>query len=106
MRQARERVLKLWVDWQQVAHVSFLFEWCWDCRLTRGDGDRELADALCLFGLEGTVMPKMEEGRVTETPVEARAGFLDRPVSWVLVASVALVVVAFAIIYGGFFGKA
>ena len=50
-------------------------------------------------------MPKMEDGHITETPVEARAGFLDRPVAWVLITSVALVVVGFAAVYGGFFGK-
>jgi len=50
-------------------------------------------------------MPKMENGHITETPVEARAGFLDRPVVWVLISSIALVVVAFVSIYGGFFGK-
>ena len=41
-------------------------------------------------------MAKMEDGHVTETAVEARAGFLDRPVAWVLITSITLVVVAFA----------
>lgn len=50
-------------------------------------------------------MPKMENGHITETPVEARAGFLDRPVAWVLITSITLVVVAFVSIYGGFFGQ-
>jgi len=49
-------------------------------------------------------MPNIENGHITETPVEARAGFLDRPVAWVLITSITLVVVAFASIYGGFFG--
>ena len=49
-------------------------------------------------------MAKMEDGHITETAVEARAGFLDRPVAWVLITSITLVVVAFASIYGGFFG--
>jgi hypothetical protein len=41
-------------------------------------------------------------GRKVETAVEARAGFLDRPVLVVLVASTALVAVAFVVV--GFFG--
>ena len=43
-----------------------------------------------------------ENGQIVETPVEARAGFLDRPVLVVLVVSVIAVVVAFALIYAGF----
>ena len=45
-----------------------------------------------------------EEGRTVETPVEARQGFLDRPVLAVLVVSVALLLVLYAFIYFGFFG--
>jgi len=40
-------------------------------------------------------MPKIEDGHITETPVEARAGFLDRPVVWVLGGGLVL---------GGYFG--
>jgi len=43
-------------------------------------------------------------GRKVETAVEARAGFLDRPVLVVLVASVILVTVIFALVGFGFFG--
>ena len=43
-------------------------------------------------------------GRTVETPVEARQGFLDRPVLVVLVASLSLVLVLYALIYMGFFG--
>ena len=50
-------------------------------------------------------MPKMKNGHVTETAVKARADFLDRPVVSVLITSITLVVVAFASIYGGFFGE-
>jgi hypothetical protein len=39
-------------------------------------------------------------GQIIETPVEARAGFLDRPVLWVLLASIGLVIVVFGL-YGG-----
>ena len=42
-----------------------------------------------------------QNGRTVETAVEARAGFLDRPVFVVLVASVAAVVVAFFLTYLG-----
>jgi hypothetical protein len=44
-----------------------------------------------------------EHGRTVETPVEARAGFLDRPVLVVLVASTVLVCVLFALVYFGYF---
>ena len=40
---------------------------------------------------------------VVETPVEARAGFLDRPVLFVLVVSVALALAALALSYAGVF---
>ena len=44
-----------------------------------------------------------EKGRTVESPVEARAGFLDRPVLVVLLTSLALVCILFALIYAGFF---
>ena len=44
---------------------------------------------------------RMEDGHIVETPVEARAGFLDRPVLAVLVVSTTLVIVAFALTYLG-----
>ena len=46
-----------------------------------------------------------EAGRIVETPVEARAGFLDRPVLVVLVVSTVLVVGALALTYFGFWGS-
>ena len=46
-----------------------------------------------------------EQGRTVETPVESRQGFLDRPVLVVLVASVALVLIGFALVYMGFFSS-
>ena len=42
-----------------------------------------------------------EQNHVVESAVEARAGFLDRPVLVVLVASCVLVVVAFILTYAG-----
>jgi hypothetical protein len=45
-----------------------------------------------------------EHGHTVESPVEARAGFLDRPVLVVLVTSVALVCAIFALVYLGYFG--
>ena len=50
-------------------------------------------------------MPTKEHGRIVETAVEARAGHRDRPVAVVLVASTACMVVAFAVIYFGFFNS-
>ena len=45
-----------------------------------------------------------EQGRTVESPVEARAGFLDRPVLIVLVASLALILLLYGLIFFGFFG--
>ena len=45
-----------------------------------------------------------DEPRIVETPVEARQGFLDRPVLVVLVVSLFLVIVFFMPVYAGFFG--
>jgi hypothetical protein len=45
-----------------------------------------------------------EIGQKVETAVEARAGFLDRPVLVVLAVSVALVVGCFGMVFFGFFG--
>jgi hypothetical protein len=44
-----------------------------------------------------------KNGRTVEGPVEARAGFLDRPVLLVLVASLVLVCGLYALIYMGYF---
>jgi hypothetical protein len=46
---------------------------------------------------------RREGGHVVETPVEARAGFLDRPVLAVLVVSTVLVVGLFAVLYLAYF---
>jgi hypothetical protein len=46
-------------------------------------------------------MPTEERGRVVETAVEARAGFLGRPVLLVLVVSIVLVIAAFGLAYLG-----
>jgi hypothetical protein len=42
-------------------------------------------------------------GRTVETAIEARGGFLDRPVLAVLLVSTLLVIVLFAVIYAGYF---
>ncbi len=44
-----------------------------------------------------------EHGRTVETPVEARAGYLDRPVLVVQLTSLGLVCILFALIYAGYF---
>jgi hypothetical protein len=46
-----------------------------------------------------------ELGHKVETAVEARAGFLDHPVLVVLVVSLLLVCILFALVYGGFFAS-
>ena len=42
-----------------------------------------------------------EGNQIVETPVEARQGFLDRPVLVVLITSVVLVVIGFGLSYLG-----
>jgi hypothetical protein len=44
-----------------------------------------------------------ENGRIVETPVESRAGFLDRPTLAVLIVSTCLLIGLFAMIYVGYF---
>ena len=44
---------------------------------------------------------RTENGHTVETAVEARAGFLDRPVLVVLVVSTALMMVAFVLVFWG-----
>jgi hypothetical protein len=45
-----------------------------------------------------------EAGHTVETPVEARAGFMDRPVLVVLAVSTALLIVLFGAAFLGVFG--
>jgi hypothetical protein len=46
-----------------------------------------------------------EAGHIVESPVEARAGFLDRPTMIVLIVSTVLIIGLFAAIYIGFFAR-
>ena len=46
-----------------------------------------------------------EAGHTVETPVEARAGFLDRPTLVVLIVSTSLMIGVFAMLYIGFFAR-
>jgi cobalamin biosynthesis Mg chelatase CobN len=74
------------------------------CRITRS-GTAAAPPALSVKVRKRKEQPMhKEEGRTVETPVEARQGFLDRPVLAVLVVSVALVLVLYGFIYFGFFG--
>ncbi len=45
-----------------------------------------------------------ENEQIVETPVEARAGFLDRPVLVVLVLSTLAVIGGFIVVYASHFG--
>ena len=53
----------------------------------------------------GSTMPSqdkgetVEHGRTVETAIEARAGFLDRPVLVILITSVALVVLGLVLVW-------
>ena len=44
---------------------------------------------------------RKEHGQIVETAVEARAGFLDRPVLVVLIVSTVAVIIFFAVAYSG-----
>jgi hypothetical protein len=46
-----------------------------------------------------------EAGHIVETAVEARAGFIDRPTTVVLIVSTTLTIAVFAAIYIGFFAR-
>jgi len=46
-----------------------------------------------------------ENGHIVESSVEARGGFLGRPVLVVLVASLSLICVLYALIYMGYFAS-
>jgi Flp pilus assembly protein protease CpaA len=46
-----------------------------------------------------------EAGHIVETPVEARAGFLDRPTLVVLMVSTSLMIGVFAVLYIGLRGE-
>ena len=55
-----------------------------------------------LLKAPGSNLPMHKEGEQTvETPVEARAGFLDRPVLVVLTVSVILAVLLMVVVYVG-----
>jgi len=45
------------------------------------------------------------DGVPVETPVEARAGFLDRPTLVVLIVSTSLMIAVVAVLYIGFFAR-
>jgi hypothetical protein len=51
----------------------------------------------------GSSFMHKEAGHIVETPVEARAAFLDRPVLVVLVVSTSMVIGIFALLYLGYF---
>ena len=44
-----------------------------------------------------------ENGRIVETAVEARAGFLDKPTLTVLIVSTGLIIGCFVLVYAGSF---
>ena len=46
-----------------------------------------------------------EAGHIVQTPVEARAGFLNRLTLVVLIVSTSLMIGVFAVLYIGFFAR-
>jgi hypothetical protein len=61
-------------------------------------------DAVSAVAFRQEATMRKEGDHIVETPVEARQGFLDRPVLVVLVASCVLAVVFLAVAYGLFAG--
>jgi hypothetical protein len=53
----------------------------------------------------GAAVMHKEGGSTVETPVEARAGFLDRPTLSVLIVSIGLTIGLFALVYISFFAR-
>lgn len=53
----------------------------------------------------GSSFMHKEAGQIVETAVEARAGFLDRSTTAVLIVSTVLIIGLFAAIYIGFFAR-
>jgi len=53
----------------------------------------------------GSILCTKEAGHIVETPVEARAGFLDRPTLVVLIVSTSLTIGLFALLYIVFFTR-
>ena len=60
---------------------------------------------VCMANARKEQIMREEKGRKVETSVEARAGFLDRPVLIVLGASLALGLVVLGALWLGFFGS-
>ena len=69
-----------------------------------GTGLHRPAFDVCMADARKEQMMREEKGRKVETSVEARAGFLDRPVLIVLGASLALGLVVLGALWLGFFG--
>jgi hypothetical protein len=62
-----------------------------------------LRPSVALEGLTWSSFMHKEAGHTVGTAVEARAGFLDRPTTVVLIVSTSLTIALFAVIYIGFF---
>ena len=59
---------------------------------------------VAIGGQPGSSSMHYENGRIVETPVEARGGFLDRPSLAVLIVSIGLAIGLFVVIYIGVVG--
>jgi hypothetical protein len=58
-----------------------------------------------IFSMPNHAGETTDAGHTVETAVEARAGFLDRPILAVLAISTVVIVAAFTAIHIGFFGS-
>jgi hypothetical protein len=61
--------------------------------------------SVAIEGADLEAIMDKEAGHIVETAVEARAGFIDRPTTVVLIVSTTLTIAAFAVIYIGFFAR-
>jgi hypothetical protein len=59
----------------------------------------------CNGGADLEAILDKEAGHIVETAVEARAGFIDRPTTVLLIVSTTLTIAVFAAIYIGFFAR-
>jgi hypothetical protein len=70
-----------------------------------GDCHRDAVPAQGVRSDVGRLAMHKKGDRIVESPVEARAGFLDRPVLVVLTVSTVAVIGLFALVYAAFFSS-
>ena len=98
-RREKRRCLSGYVRWPGRVCIKLLtLNFCATERILHPIGCNRGADP------ESSFM-RTEAGHIVETPVEARAGFLDRPTLVVLIVSTSLMIGVFAALYIGLFAR-